>query len=524
MIGSAVNRHSHITIILLSVIVGAVLTGLVLYYPRAHSQADAQQVTQVPASVQALEDAFVAVADATLPAVVSINVETSGPTGNVDEFEEFFKDNPFFEPFFRDRERGEKGEKAPKRRLAPRGMSMGSGWIYSEDGYIVTNSHVVRDAVKITVKLHDKDNDDKDYPAELVGNDPKTELAVIKVNAGRKLPTVKLGQSSTLKVGQWVMAIGAPFSLEQTATVGIISATKNRFLPGQDPRYMRIGDIIQTDAAINPGNSGGPLVNMRGEVIGINVAIVSNGFSAPGNVGIGFAIPADTAARVIPALIKDKKVARGWLGISISELDENAQDFFGVPDGGALVEDINPGGPSAKSDLKLRDVIVAVNGEKVRTTWELQKAVSDRAPGEKVLLDVIREKQPAKVEVVLGEMPARYTGLETPGEKPAEVTPEVSALGVVVEPLTSEAIEALQPLTKTGVVVADVDPEGPAMGRLDKGDIITAINNTKIANPEEYRKALEEAKASGKKYVMVFIERRVDDEWTRRSVSVEPEW
>ncbi|NSW54652.1 MAG: Do family serine endopeptidase [Armatimonadetes bacterium] len=521
---STVNRHSHITIILLSVLVGAVLTGLVLYYPRAHSPVGAQEVTQVPDSVQDLEDAFVAVADATLPAVVSINVETSGPTGNVDEFEEFFKDNPFFEPFFRDREEGREGGKTPKRpRRQPRGMSMGSGWIYSEDGYIVTNSHVVRDAVKITVKLHDKDNEDKEYPAELVGNDPKTELAVIKVDAGRKLPTVKLGKSADLKVGQWVMAVGAPFSLEQTATVGIVSA-KGRFLPGQDPRYMRIGDIIQTDAAINPGNSGGPLVNMRGEVIGINVAIVSNGFAAPGNVGIGFAIPADTAARVIPALIKDKKVARGWLGISISELDENAQDFFGVPDGGVLVEDVNPGGPAAKSDLKIRDVIVAVNGQRVRSTWELQKTISDTPPGEKVVLDVIREKRPAQVEVVLGEMPAKYTGLETSGETPAEVTPEVSALGIVVEPLTNEAIEALQCPAKSGVVVADVDPEGPALGRLEKGDIITAINNTKVDNPEEYRKALEEAKGSGKKYVMVFIERRVDDEWTRRSVSVEPEW
>jgi len=317
---------------------------------------------------------------------------------------------------------------------------MGSGWIYREDGYIVTNAHVVRDEVKLTVRLHDKLGDENEYPAQLIASDPKTELAVIKVDAGRKLPTLKLGNSRDLKVGQFAMAVGAPFGLDQTFTSGVISA-KGRFLPGQSD-YIRIGDIIQTDASINPGNSGGPLVDLDGNVVGVNVAIASSGPVA-GNVGIGFAIPADTATDVIPQLIENKKVARGWLGISIGDMTDNMRDFYGVPDGGVLVQGIRPDGPAANTDLKVDDVIVAVNGQKATDTWELQKTVSSVRPGGEVTLDVVRDKKPLQVKIKLAEMPAKYTGLEEPQPgKPAGKQPEAvvegKALGITVKALNKD--------------------------------------------------------------------------------------
>ncbi len=512
--GSIANRHSHITIILLSVLVGAVLTGLVLYYPRAQAPVVAQDTVEPAAAAVALENTFVSVAERCLPAVVSIHVETRGPSGNIGEFEELFKDHPFFEPFFKDKE----GGKAPRQR--PKGQSLGTGWIYRDDGYIVTNSHVVRDAETIKVKLHDTKNSSKTYTATLVGSDPKTELAVIKIDAGRKLPTIKLGASNKLRVGHWVMAIGAPFTLEQTVTVGVVSA-KGRFLPGQDPRYIRIGDIIQTDAAINPGNSGGPLVNLRGEVIGVNVAIMSSSMSQ-GNVGIGFAIPADTAQTVVPQLIEHKKVARGWLGISISELEDNDQDFFGAPDGGVLVEDINKEGPAAKSDLRMHDVIVAVEGQKVLTTWDVQKAISGAGPGTVVTIDIIRDKKPGQVKVKLGEMPAKYTGLEEIKDE-ATVPEEVSALGITVEGMTANTAEALGFEGRDGVVVMKIDPDGPAFGKLRRGDVIYMINRDEVAKLADYEKALEKAKKNGN-YVMVFYRRALDGEWAKQHVNVQPEW
>ena len=512
-----VNRHSHITIILLSIVVGAVLAGVVMYYPKAQVPATAQTTTagKPMATAKALETAFVSVADQTLPAVVSIDAETRGGISNIEDFEEFFRDNPFFEPFFKEFKKGDKD----KPELRRRGRSLGSGWIYREDGYIVTNSHVVRGAEKITVKLHDKANDDKEYDAKLIGTDPKTELAVIKIDAGRKLPSLKLGDSKNARVGQWVMAVGAPFQLEQTVTVGVISA-KGRFLPGQS-RYIRIGDVIQTDASINPGNSGGPLVNLDAEVVGINVAIVSSGLM-PGNVGIGFAIPSNTAKIVVPQLIQDKKVARGWLGIGIDDLNENSRDFFGVPEGGVSVEDINEDGPASHSGLKVQDVIVAVNGEKIMDTWELQKAIAASKPGAEIALDVIRDKKPVKVKVKLGEMPGKYAGAEEP--KSEEKATEKSALGITVRALTAERAEALGISRASGLVVVGVDADGPAAGKLRMGDVVIQINRTKVMTMDDLKRALAEAKKSGKKYVMVFYERNVDGDTVRRHEDIEPEW
>lgn len=511
------GRHSHIVIILLSVIVGAMLAGVAIYYPRAHAPVAAQQAAASAAA--SWEDAFVSVADKTLPCVVSIAVETRGPAGGPTDLGDQLKDDPLFGPFFRDLEK-KRGERQEQR---PRGQGLGSGWIYSEDGYIVTNSHVVRDAEKITVRLHDRERDDKEYPATLVGTDPKTELAVIKIEAPRKLPTLALGDSKGLKVGRWVMAVGAPFRLEQTATVGIISA-KGRFLPGQSDDIL-IGDVIQTDASINPGNSGGPLVDLAGNVIGINVAIYSNPLT-PGNVGIGFAIPAETAKAVVPQLIESKRVARGWLGIVIEEADEHLRDFLGVPDGGIIVQDITDGGPAASSELKVEDVIVAVDGEQVRDSWSLQKAIGNTKPGATVTLDVVRDKKPIQVKVKLGEMPARYTGLEESGGVAEAVAQEQSALGVTVETLTPEMIEQLKPgRNVAGVVVTAVDPTGPAVQKLFQGDIILQLNGVAIKGLDDYQAQLKAAKDNGRQYVVVrLLHRGRDGKWTAKTTSIEPKW
>lgn len=503
---SFAHRHSHIIIILLAAVLGALVTLLVLYGIRGQPVATPPVQAQSRAAASAVEESFIRVAERTLPAVVNISAErVSKERLDLPDIEEFFREFKFPFPFeFRFGPEEEIPRK--KREFQRRAQSLGSGWIYSADGYIVTNAHVVRGAREIKVRLHDEDTDDRQYDAKLVGVDPKTELAVLKVDAGRRLPTLKLGDSDAVKVGQWAMAVGAPFGLQQTVTVGVISA-KGRFLPGQS-QYIRIGDVIQTDAAINPGNSGGPLVNLRGEVIGINVAIVSPGF-VPGNVGIGFAIPANRAKKVVPALIKEGKVARGWLGIGIQDLTANLREFYGCPNGGAIVTQIHEGSPASKSGLKEEDVIVAVDGQPVKDTWELQKAIADRKPGTVVTLRVIRGKKPVNVKVRLGEMPAKYAGLE-PKEKKAEAK-EKAVLGLTVRDITPELRQAEDLPDVEGVVVVRVSPDSPAADRLEPGDIITKINDTPIKSVDDYDAALRQARREKAKFLVVKFVRKGEE-------------
>ncbi len=518
---SFAHRHSHIIIILLAAILGGIVTLLVLYGFRGTPVATPPVHAQSSGTAEAVERAFVRVAEHTLPAVVNISaerVERISEPGMPDELKDLFKRFPFpFEFKFGPEEEG--GQ--PLERKA---RSLGSGWIYSPDGYIVTNWHVVRGAKEIKVTLHDKKGDDRKYPAKLVGRDPRSELAVLKIDVDRKLPTLKLGDSDAVKVGQWALAFGAPFSLEQTVTVGIISA-KGRFLedlPGLS-KYVRIGDVLQTDAAINPGNSGGPLVNLRGEVIGINVAIVSPGFMVPGNVGIGFAIPSNTAKHVIPQLIKSGRVARGWLGIFIRDLTPNLREYYGAPEGGALVTGIKPDGPAAKSDLKEDDVIVAVNGKPVRDTWELQKAIADTRPGSTVTLDVIRNKKRIRIKVKVGEMPAKYAGLETEEKEKAPTT--TAMLGLQVGEVTKQLREDMDLPDVQGVVILRVQPDSPAYGLLDRGDVITEINGVRVNDLDDYRQALEKARKSKAKFLVIkFVRKTEEGEVIKGVVDVTPKW
>ncbi len=540
------HHHIHIIIILISVIAGTAIAGVVLYYPRA------QQAVAPPVTAQQLvdlEEGFVGVAQRVLPAVVNISAERVElrRLRERPDFEEFFRQFPWpFEgpeeegqeprgfrfPWPFGQPEGDKEESEPKFKEF-RGHSLGSGWIYSEDGYIVTNAHVVKGALEIKVQLYDVENDDTKYPAKLIGTDPRSELAVIKVDVDRKLPTLALGNSNEAQVGQWVVAVGSPLGLAQTVTAGIISA-KGRFLPGAS-RYIRLGDIIQTDAAINFGNSGGPLVNLRSEVIGVSVAIASQ---APrpmaGNIGIGFAIASDTAKQVVPQLIQKRKVTRGWLGIGIEDLSPNMKDFYGA-EYGALVSSIRPDTPASRSDLQVDDVIVAVDGQKVEDTWDLQKIVMSRQPGAEVTLDVIRDKQRRQVQVKLGEMPAKYAGLEVPKEEPqpeaeeeTEAPPDVvvsEVLGVKVAALASELARHLDlPEDVAGIAAVEVDSSGPAAGKVKAGDIITHINRQSVTSLDEYNAALDQAKQSGRDYVILRLTRKAGAEVLSFITDIPVEW
>ncbi len=509
------HRHSHIIIILLSVLVGLGIAAMVMYSPATH-----EQITP-PASAQGianLEDGFVEVVARVRPAVVNITAErlqkrTMATMPEIPpQLREFFEQfrGPFGMP------EGDPGEEE----AIPTPVA-GSGWIYREDGYIVTNTHVVRDGTNFQIQLFDKD-DDRKYDAKLIGKDPKTDLAILKIDVDRKLPTLSLGSSAEARVGQWVMAIGSPFHLDQTVTAGIISA-KGRSLPGLST-YIQLGDIIQTDAAINLGNSGGPLVNVRGEVIGINVAIFSPGMT-PGNVGIGFAIPSDAARRVIPQLIEHKVVRRGWLGISLAlELTANIRDFYGV-DHGALVTNIQEDSPATDSDLQVEDVITAVNGQPVKDTWELQQAIGNSPPGITVELTVVRNKKERTVTVTLGEMPAMFAGLEEPEEPEEERPAQAStALGVTVRRVTAQDKGDFDDRNLAGVVVTDVDARSPARGKLTKGDVISKVNQTSIKGLTDWENALQAAQDNDKSYIVLHVVRKVDGDILHSIVDISVEW
>lgn len=490
--------------ILLSALLGAVVTLVVLYGRGASSPVPPVQA-QVP--LGQFESAFANLAAQVKPAVVNITTKTTeeqnmgfpqqipGP----EEWKKMFPDFPF--PF--GTPGGGKGREKPQPR---QGRALGSGWIYSEDGYIVTNSHVVRGASDIKVRLHDHDGDERDYPAKLVGNDPRSELALVKIDAGRKLPTLKVGDSRSLKVGEWVMAVGSPFELEQTVTVGVVSA-KGRSILGQTGRFQ-IGDIIQTDASINPGNSGGPLVNLHGEVIGVNVAILSPG--PPGNIGIGFAIPAETVQAVVPTLKSEGKIARGWLGIAIEDLNENKRDFYKAPDGGVLVTQVRDDGPAKNSDLQAEDVIVAINGEPVKDTWALQKAVGNHRPGEEVTLGVLRAGKPLDVKLKLGSTPGLYAGTEQPGK--VEKPEKDAVLGLTVAPITPAIAQEQGLSEKTGIYVTAVDPNSEAAEKgLKPNDVILKVNNVEVSTVGDVKQAVEAARKADAKYVIIRVARKNED-------------
>jgi serine protease Do len=419
--------------------------------------------------------AYERIAESVTPAIVAIK-----STQVIKVQQSPFMMDPFFRQFF-----GNMGPQfgVPREQ---REHALGSGVIVSGDGYIVTNNHVVAKATQIEVDLSDK----RTFKGKVMGADPQTDIAVIKIDA-KNLPVVPFGDSGQMKVGDTVMAFGNPFGQYFTVTRGSVSAL-GRSLADPD----KFEDFIQTDAAINPGNSGGALVNVRGQVIGINTAIVS-GNSGPGGeggfLGIGFAIPSNTAKHVMEGLIKTGKVSRGYLGVSITTLLEDMAKQFKVPDtSGALVNDVTPGGPADKAGIKNGDVIRKLDGRTVGDSGQLTAMVTDMNPGTEVTLDILRDGKPMTIHLTLGERPANLS--VTPGVSKA---PSEGALrGITVQSLTPEVRDQLGlPSNVKGVVISDLDPSSPAaQGGLQPGDIIEGINRHPVNSVTDFNRLAAEAK------------------------------
>jgi serine protease Do len=398
------------------------------------------------------------VANASKPAVVNI---TSTTTVHMRGIQSPFFEDPFFRQFFGNQFRSFDMPKDFKQ------SGVGSGVIVDNKGFILTNNHVIKDADEIKVTLPDK----KVYKGKVVGTDPKTDLAVIEISA-TNLPVMKLGNSDDLKVGDRVIAIGNPLGLNQTVTSGIISATGRANVGIADYE-----DFIQTDTPINPGNSGGALVNVRGELIGINTAIAT---SSGGYQGIGFAIPSNMAKVVMESLIKHGKVVRGWLGVSIQPITPDLAKELGVKDEkGALVADVMDGSPAEKSGLKRGDVIIELDGKAVTDTTSLRNMVAGITPGREVTIQYLRDSHPKTVKVTIEEMPAQ---VQQPGKFDNQLN------GVSVQNITPDIRKSFDiPQKVTGVIVNEVDANSTAAGVLTQGDVIMEVNRKKTGNVLEYQ-------------------------------------
>ncbi len=405
---------------------------------------------------------FAQVAETVGPAVVNINTVTR--FGGSTPIEEFFGDE-FLRRFFGD---------VPGRQPVQR--SLGSGVIVESRGIVLTNAHVVERATAIEVTTADG----KKHKATVMGADRKTDLAVLKLSGGGPYPEANLGDSDRVKVGDWVLAIGSPFGLQQTVTAGIISA-KGRSI-GQGP----FDDFLQTDAAINPGNSGGPLVNMSGEVVGINSAILSR---TGGNVGIGFSIPVNMAKRIYTELAAKGKVTRGWLGVSIQPLTTDLAKGFGLKDAnGVLISDVVQGGPAAQAGIASGDIIVEFDRKKVDSPQELQKVVAATTPGRAVPLKIWRDKGEKTLEIKIAEAPDETVALKSTNKGKG-------LLGLDVRPITPELARQFNLKSINGVVIFAVDEDSSAAeAGLERGDIIREVNRQRVRNLRDFEKATKDVK------------------------------
>ncbi|WP_415716213.1 DegQ family serine endoprotease [Maridesulfovibrio sp.] len=425
------------------------------------------------------------------PAVVNINtvkmVEVSNP---MDDFFKFHgKDgiNPF-EQFFKEfNKRGGNGQQPKQKRKTG---SLGSGFIISKDGYVVTNNHVVASADEITVKLQ---NDGHEYPAKIIGKDKETDLALLKIDVKKDLPYLEFANSQKAEVGEWVLAIGNPFGLGHTVTKGIISATGR--IIGAGP----FDNFIQTDASINPGNSGGPLIDLKGRVIGINTAIIASG------QGIGFAIPSNMAKSVITQLKTDHKVSRGWLGVTIQDTDPNTAKALGLEDRtGALVNSVNPGDPADKGGMKVGDVILKIDGDKVDDTNDLLRTIAALPPGKSVNVEVWRKGSEKNLRIVLGERNGKNVVAEAEKMSPKAAEENLDDLGLVVRKVNRKPeAESLGLDRPEGLLVIEVMQGTPAEdAAIAVGDVILEANQHNVNSIEDLQKIIN---TEGKKRGLIML-------------------
>jgi serine protease Do len=466
----SLKRSTLVFMLLMSVIIGAGLgtwgAGAVDVARPARPLAPLPgvQARIVPAALPVPSGSFSQVAESVAPAVVNINTVQRGAGGRT-PIEDFFGDE-FFRRFFGD---------APERERLQR--SLGSGVIVDPAGIVLTNAHVVERASEIEVVTADG----KKHKAKLVGIDRRTDLAVLNLQGGGPYPAAALGDSDKLKVGDWVLAIGSPFGLQQTVTAGIISA-KGRSI-GQGPFD---NDFIQTDAAINPGNSGGPLVNMSGEVIGINSAILSR---SGGNVGIGFSIPSNMARRIYTELAAKGKVTRGWLGVSIQPMTPDLAKSFGLKEPkGVLISDVVQDSPAERAGVAAGDIVIEFDKKKVETPQDLQRIVALTSPGKGVPLKVWRDKAEKVLEIKIGETPE-----ETVALKPTNKSKTL--LGLELRPITPDIARQLNLRGAEGVLVFSVEDDSPAAeAGLQRGDVIREVNRQPVRSLQDFERATKDVK------------------------------
>ena len=435
-------------------------------------------------AIQHLEQqgqAFSSIAKRLSPAVVSLKVEKKvgpeSPSGIAPDDSSNPLNDELMKRFFGDRipdglrQRSLPGPRNPV-------VGQGSGFVVSSDGYILTNHHVVSEGSKVTVRFHDG----REMTAKVVGSDPQSDVAVIKVDA-KNLATLPLGDSSTTEVGEWVLASGAPFGLTHTLTAGIVSAVGRNSVG-----INNYENFIQTDAAINPGNSGGPLVNLKGEAIGINTAIFSK---TGGSVGLGFAIPIDMAKQVYEQILDHGNVVRGYLGVKIQRLNQDLADQFGLKDSqGVLIGDVQKGAPGEKAGLKQADVIVELDGKTVEEAASFRNAIAMRAPGSQVNLTVVRDGQRIAIPVTLEKLPENAV---TSAVKEAQKSS--SSWGFSVQPLTADLAKKFGYSEGSGVVITEVVPGSAASeAGLEPGMLIQQVNRKKVQSADEFNDLLQQEK------------------------------
>ncbi len=480
-------------------IIGLVVAGKLNFPVTAISQETKHEIKDysAPTSLEGynMEDAIIRVANTSGKAVVSISTEQLAKIGGSQR--RYYRYSPFgsgedmpfgndelfrrfFDEFFGD---------IPEREF--RQAALGSGVIIDDDGYILTNEHVVDNADKITVTL----SDGREFKAQVKGKDPRSDLAVIKIDAPKNLPVASLGDSDSLRIGQWVVAIGNPFGFamqnpEPTVTAGVISAL-HRSLGRALSRDKDFNDLIQTDAAINPGNSGGPLVNLKGEIVGINVVIFS---TTGGYQGVSFAIPSNTAKSIISRLIEGKKISYGWLGITVQDLTEDLAKYFGVSDkSGVLVAKVLKGSPAEKSGMKESDIIKQFDSKPIANVKELLSNVGKAEVGKKIKVVVIRDKKEIILNADIGERPQDVEKTE----EEIGISKTGSWRGICAEEVSPESKRRMHSAEKEGVVVVSVEPNSPADNAgIISGDVIVEINRQLIKNYADYSRLTKTARGN----------------------------
>jgi len=483
------SRYSARRLILLGTTILSLGAAAVIVAPNAPQYALAQNVTQQAQTV-ARPVGFADVVEKVKPAVISVRVKmNAGPQLSMNDGDNPFPEGSPMDRFFRrfgTPNEGTPGGRAPRGRNF--GTGQGSGFFISPDGYAVTNNHVVDKAESVEVAT----DDGRTYTAKVIGSDPRTDLALIKVEGRNDFPFAKLADTQP-RIGDWVLAVGNPFGLGGTVTAGIVSAR------GRDIGAGPYDDFIQIDAPVNKGNSGGPTFDVDGSVVGVNTAIFS---PSGGSVGIAFAIPSDTVKAVVAQLKDHGSVTRGWIGVQIQPVTKEIADSLGLKKtDGALVAEPQAGSPAAKAGISAGDVITAVNNEPIRNARDLARKIAGLAPGTSVKLNVLQKGSEKTVTVTLGELPNQQDARNAPSGTERNVPgSDVPNIGLTLVPAGQVAGRG-----SDGVVVTQVDPNGVAADHFKTGDVILEVAGKAVANPADVRKALDEARAGGKRTVLMRV-------------------